>query len=154
MTSESGTYALLLRADAEGKIEVGALGTMTVRPGVYVYVGSAFGPGGVQARARRHARTEGGSHWHIDYLRAVTVLESVWYTHDHTRRECWWAQVLCNDPGACFPCPGFGASDCDCSTHLLRFEARPSLGAFRKEVQDRSPEHAPIRGVGADEIRA
>lgn len=154
MTSDSGTYVLLLRADAEREIEVGALGAMPVQPGVYTYVGSAFGPGGVQARVRRHARADGSPHWHVDSLRAVTVLEAAWYTHDDTGRECFWAQVLCSFSEGCCPCLGFGASDCDCPAHLFRFEGRPSLGAFREEVQGRCPDHAPIRRIDADEIQA
>ena len=55
MTDAPGTYALLLRASKEQTIEVGALGAMPVRPGMYVYVGSAFGSGGLQARVGRHA---------------------------------------------------------------------------------------------------
>lgn len=144
MTSDSGTYALLLRADAKRDIEVGALGPMTVSPGTYVYVGSAFGPGGVQARVRRHARAEGASHWHVDFLRAVTVLERVWYTHDDIRRECSWTRVLHELPGAQLPYDGFGASDCECPSHLVRFEAAPSLEAFRTRVRAECSTHASI----------
>jgi Uri superfamily endonuclease len=74
MGAQQGTYALLLRARVEQAIEVGALGTLSVRPGTYVYVGSAFGPGGLSARVRRHADGTGTLHWHVDYLRAVTTL--------------------------------------------------------------------------------
>ena len=59
---EPGTYALLFRAEEDRTVEVGALDSMTVQPGQYVYVGSAFGPGGVQARVRRHARGDGALH--------------------------------------------------------------------------------------------
>lgn len=145
MTSDPGTYALLLRADATRALEVGALGTMTVRPGTYVYVGSAFGPGGVQARVRRHARGEGSMHWHIDYLRAVTTLEAVWYTHDDTRRECSWAQVLHDLQELHLPMVGFGASDCDCLSHLVRFDRPPPFGAFRNRVWRACFDHAPLR---------
>ena len=85
MTSDPGTYALLLRADTEQAIEAGALGVMSVEPGTYVYVGSAFGPGGLRARVGRHVRDDGALHWHVDYLRAVTTLDTVWYTHDAER---------------------------------------------------------------------
>lgn len=59
MTSETGTYALRPRAEEEQTIEVGALGEMSIRPGWYVYVGSAFGPGGLQSRVLRHVRGDG-----------------------------------------------------------------------------------------------
>lgn len=144
MTKEVGTYALLLRAEGERTIEVGALGEMNVRPCWYVYVGSAFGPGGLQARVQRHARGDGALHWHVDYLRAVTTLEVVWYTHDATRRECPWAEVLRNHPEAHVPMVGFGASDCDCPAHLTAFAAVPAFDAFRRRLRDACPDHGRI----------
>jgi len=145
--AEPGTYALLLRADTAQRLEIGALGTMTVRPGAYVYVGSAFGPGGVRARVRRHARDDGARHWHVDFLRAVTRLEAVWYTHDPTRRECVWATGLRRRPDAAVPLGGFGASDCDCRSHLVVLPSPPSLASFRARLREARPEHAPIERV-------
>lgn len=145
--AEPGTYTLLLRAEAEQAIEVGALGVMTVRPGGYVYVGSAFGPGGVRARVRRHTRGDGARHWHVDYLRSGTTLEAVWYTHDPTRRECAWAAALRDMPEVQVPLEGFGASDCDCPSHLVAFPSTPPFAAFRDRVQDECPDHAPLRRV-------
>jgi len=142
---EPGTYALLLRADGEQPIEVGALGTMVVSSGWYVYVGSAFGPGGLRARVQRHARGDGVLHWHVDYLRAVTTLATVWYTHDPERRECTWATVLRNHPEARVPMAGFGASDCGCPAHLVAFDERPDPAAFRERLRAEWPEHAPVR---------
>ncbi len=144
LPDEPGTYALLLRANVEQTIEVGALGEMAVRPGVYVYVGSAFGPGGLRARIQRHARGDGALHWHVDYLRAVTTLTAVWYTHDETRRECIWAQVLRQAFEARIPTSGFGASDCDCPTHLGAFDRPPPLSSFRTSLRSQCPSHAPV----------
>jgi len=144
LRKDPGTYALLLRAEQGQTLEVGALGTMTVRPGWYVYVGSAFGPGGLQARVRRHARGDGALHWHVDYLRAVTTLEAIWYTHDAEQRECTWATVLGNRDAAHVPMAGFGASDCGCPTHLVAMDDEPSLPAFRRRIRARCPDHAPL----------
>jgi Uri superfamily endonuclease len=144
MTSDSGTYALLLRAEDERIIEVGALGEMTVRPGRYVYVGSAFGPGGLRARVQRHVRGDGALHWHVDYLRAVVTLEAIWYTHDAERRECTWATVLRKRDAARVPMIGFGASDCGCPAHLVAMETDLSFPAFRRCVRAEGPGHAPI----------
>lgn len=139
-----GTYALLLRASSAQSVEVGALGEMSVRPGWYVYVGSAFGAGGLRARVERHARGDGAQHWHVDYLRAVTTLEAVWYTHDEQRRECTWAVCLADRVGARVPVAGFGASDCDCDAHLTAFDAPPSLRGIEAAVHAVHPDHAPI----------
>ena len=61
-----GTCALVLAAAKRRTICVGRLGTFDVRPGFYVYVGSALGPGGLAARIGRHARQEKAFRWHVD----------------------------------------------------------------------------------------
>ena len=149
MTDAPGTYALLLRGETKREIEVGALGTMTVQPGVYVYVGSAFGPGGLRARVERHVRGDGALHWHVDYLRAVTTLEAVWYTRDPERRECTWAATVQSLPAAAVPRDDFGASDCDCVSHLVRVGSMPSLSAFRSRLQAQHPDHASVSRLDA-----
>jgi len=140
-----GTYALLLRATRAQRIGVGRLGVLDAEPGTYVYVGSAHGPGGVQARVRRHARTDGkAQHWHADYLRAATTLQRAWITYHADRRECAWAQTMRALPDATLPMHGFGASDCGCPSHLVRFAGCPSLAAFRERVVATTTAHAPI----------
>ncbi|PSQ97991.1 MAG: DUF123 domain-containing protein [Bacteroidetes bacterium SW_9_63_38] len=153
MTESPGTYALLLRASSAETVNVGGLGKMTVEPGWYVYVGSAFGPGGHRARVERHARGDGAQHWHVDYLRAMTNLDAVWYTHDDERRECAWARCLRERVGARVPLAGFGASDCDCEAHLTAFEAPPSLRGIEAALHAGHPDHAPIMQVDASTLR-
>ena len=89
-----GTYALVLAAAKRQRISVGRLGIFDVRPGFYVYVGSALGPGGLAARIGRHARQEKTLRWHVDYLRAVTELVEVWFSPGRRRQECLWAERL------------------------------------------------------------
>jgi Uri superfamily endonuclease len=67
---------------------MGSLGRLQLRPGYYVYVGSAFGPGGLRARIEHHARPAVRPHWHIDYLRRYTRLEAVWYCGQRCEYEC------------------------------------------------------------------
>jgi len=124
-TASPGTYALVLAAAKRKRISVGRFGTLDVRPGFYVYVGSALGPGGLAARIGRHARQEKTLRWHVDYLRAVTDLVEVWFSPGRRRRECSWAGRLARMPGARTPMRGFGASDCGCRSHLFWFEDRP-----------------------------
>jgi Uri superfamily endonuclease len=140
----SGTYVLLLRVAAAQTIDVGRLGALDVQRGTYTYVGSAFGPGGVHARVRRHWEGAAAPHWHIDYLRGVARLDRVWHTYDPERRECAWAQALRALPGAAIPMKGFGASDCRCTTHLLAWTHPPSLAAFRDRLLLMTEAHAPI----------
>lgn len=145
MTPCPGTYALVLASDEARGLCIGRLGSLALRPGWYVYVGSAFGPGGVGARLAHHRKRAARPHWHVDHLRLHTQLERVWYTHDPIRREHQWAQVMRQLPGAEMPLHGFGSSDCACASHLLRFARRPSLRRFQHEIRARFPEHAPIR---------
>jgi Uri superfamily endonuclease len=63
MQSRSGTYALVLKSSSDPKVEVGKLGRLHVRPGFYVYVGSAFGPGGLKARIAHHMKISARPHW-------------------------------------------------------------------------------------------
>ena len=79
LPSQPGTYALLLEATSTQEVQIGKLGVLHMKPGIYVYVGSALGPGGLAARIDRHALREKVLHWHIDYLRAETRLVAVWF---------------------------------------------------------------------------
>lgn len=131
-----GTYALVLRCSITRTVRVGRVGTIRVSPGWYVYVGSAFGPGGLQARIGHHAVRAVRPHWHIDYLRHHTRLESVCYCCG-VRREHEWAARVKSMATADVVLPGFGSSDCRCATHLFRFDSRvkPDLqAALTKEA--------------------
>ena len=118
-----GTYLLLLRCQRESRLPIGKLGEMTVQPGYYVYVGSAFGPGGVRARVSHHRETAARAHWHIDYLRRVAEPVDAWCVYG-ARCEHAWAARLQRGPVS-MPLQGFGASDCDCLTHLFYCKRRP-----------------------------
>ncbi len=129
--NKGGTYALLLRLDAPQAVIVGALGALAFPQGWYLYLGSARGPGGLQARLARHRR-QGNKrfHWHIDYLRAVAQLTQVWTYTSQARRECEWATSAAALPGATITAPRFGASDCRCPAHLLHYTQPPQADAL------------------------
>ncbi|GAB6098386.1 GIY-YIG nuclease family protein [Halanaerocella petrolearia] len=134
ISSQPGTYILLLKATKEEKVQVGSFGPLDMKKGYYVYVGSALGPGGVQSRVNRHAKKDKKLHWHIDYLRATTDLLEVWYTYSQNRYEHKWAKVLQSLPKVSIPLPGFGASDCNCRAHLFFFRGKPSLDDFYNQL--------------------
>jgi len=127
-----GTYVLVLTFSRRLDNVVGRLGTLAMQPGFYVYVGSAFGPGGLAKRVGRHARSEKKLRWHVDYLTTVATLDEVWYTVDEARCECQWADALKQIRGAMVPLEGFGSSDCRCRSHLFFFQKRPSPRVFRQ----------------------
>ena len=58
MKSDPGTYALILQCDSKVSAQIGHWGQIEILPGYYLYAGSAFGPGGMRARASRHLRTD------------------------------------------------------------------------------------------------
>ena len=96
-------------------------------PGLYLYAGSAWGPGGIRARVGRHLRHPKSRVWHIDRLTEAAPVDDV-IAFPGARecaivaalpgaRECAIVAAL---PGARVPVPRFGASDCRrCESHLL-----------------------------------
>ncbi|MHC4079743.1 MAG: GIY-YIG nuclease family protein [Planctomycetota bacterium] len=147
-----GTYALLLHCRRPARLRVGRLGVLRTLPGFYVYVGSALGPGGVEARVRRHERPSARPHWHIDYLRARADLVEVWHSYDARRREHQWASIVPELQGASMPLRGFGSSDCGCASHLFFFERRPLVRGFRGRLHRAVPGHAPVGRVSRPDI--
>lgn len=147
MSSQHGTYALVLRSDFDASIRIGRLGDLTLRAGYYVYVGSAFGPGGVRARLGHHLRLAPRPHWHVDHLRARTSPVEAWYSHDSTPREHEWSHILSQIPRSSVPLSGFGSSDCSCIAHLLSFARRPSFSDFDRRVRATCRQHGPIHRV-------
>jgi len=122
---ERGTYALLLLSTCRQSVAVGHLGVLDVRPGTYVYVGSAFGPGGLRARVARHTSANKKKRWHIDYLMDVARPIEIWYSVGSKKQEHAWANAIARMPGASVPMRGFGSSDCRCEAHLFYFAERP-----------------------------
>ena len=137
MTAQPGTYALVLASQKTGPLRIGKLGTLELKQGVYIYVGSAFGPGGLAARIRHHTQIAVRPHWHIDYLRAACDLIGIWFTTETARREHSWAEAVAQLPGAEVPMPGFGSSDCQCAAHLFWFQRPPPVRVFRQRVRTR-----------------
>ena len=120
--AQPGTYVLILSLAVPLALTVGRLGTFTLAPGRYAYVGSAHGPGGLRARVNRHLRQEKRLHWHIDYLTAALPIQHVYAVASAQKLECAWVRRLLALPGASVPIPGFGSSDCHegCPAHLVR----------------------------------
>lgn len=135
----SGTYALLLSCPRARTLRIGRLGDHRVPRGWYIYVGSAFGPGGLQSRCRRHLRPLNRRHWHIDYLRPAAFLTGLWFTTDPVPREHQWSEMIVDLPGASVPVPGFGSSDCRCRSHLFHFASNLAFATFWQRAQQRAP---------------
>lgn len=142
---QAGTYVLILKNRSHNIIPVGRLGALPLNPGIYAYIGSAFGPGGIAARCQHHTHTAARPHWHIDYIRPSMELDEIWFSHDPQRREHQWADLIEHSRNAQPPFPGFGASDCSCLTHLFFFPTPPSFESFRRRAYRALTDQAPIR---------
>lgn len=106
-----GAYALI--------IELSGRSCGGLAPGRYLYAGSAWGPGGIRARVRRHLRSTKSLHWHVDRLTTAGRVTGVIPVPGG--RECAVVAVVAEMPGVTVPALGFGSSDCRaCAAHLLR----------------------------------
>jgi Uri superfamily endonuclease len=130
-----GSYILVLQLEqAVDDLPIGKLGRFNFPAGYYLYVGSAFGPGGLEARLRHHERrTKNRPHWHIDYLRAHANLYEIWVVSSESRLERQWCAALAAVPDLSTPAPGFGASDTGCCSHLF-YLLRPPHPNFLGQI--------------------
>ena len=119
---EEGVYTLIISVRIPLRQKVGRLGSFRFPRGLYLYTGSALGPGGLNRRIGRHFGHRKSRFWHIDYLLAsgdVRVeLAICATTHEHM--ECRINKSL--EMHFKIQAKGFGSSDCveSCISHLLR----------------------------------
>ena len=133
-----------MRGFSKRRVKIGKLGWLNTRPGYYVYVGSAFGPGGLKARIAHHLKVSERPHWHIDYLRPLMDPAEIWFTQASRSCEHQWAGVLAGISDATIPLSGFGASDCRCESHLIFFSSGPTGIGFRRRLHATQNLHAKI----------
>lgn len=72
---QKGAYILVLELRKDISLNIKALGKVQLAKGMYAYVGSAWGPGGLKARICRHIKKRKKLFWHIDYLTQLDVVE-------------------------------------------------------------------------------
>lgn len=124
---------MIIRSTGSQQVQIGRRGTLFLRPGWYFYVGSALGSGGLRPRLLRHLNGGGRLHWHIDYLLASdnTSLHEICWTESQNRYECRWGEAM-EQLVPDIPMPGFGSSDCRCSSHLFFASLLPSREKMSK----------------------
>jgi Uri superfamily endonuclease len=138
---QPGTYALHLWLSDPQCAQIGKLGEFNFPPGDYLYIGSALGLGGLQARLSHHILSESHHHWHIDWLRAITDVVGFYYLVSNSYSECLWSQTLMDCPLASIPVPRFGAGDCrisgkSCAAHLVCFESGMRIDSVKKNLSE------------------
>ena len=113
---KGGAYLLILRLPRPMTIEVGALGGIDFPKGIYAYSGSALRS--LEPRVRRHFSSQKKAHWHIDRLRAAAGPMEALVLRSQDDLECLINEMVGRMEGSTPFAPGFGCSDCACSTHL------------------------------------
>ena len=125
-----GIYILIIKLSSDVAVQVGALGKLTFKKGLYAYIGSA--QGNLEKRVRRHLRKEKRKFWHIDYLLSneATKVIAVFHKQADKAEECMVARAI-GERGEAVA--AFGASDCNCKSHLYRIEDYGFLRQFMCE---------------------
>lgn len=140
LPADPGAYALVLRLARETRLDIATLGRPLLPAGLYLYAGSAWGPGGIRARVGRHLRRGKAQVWHIDRLTEAAAVERAVAFPGVC--ECEIADFVITH-GAHAPIPGFGASDCRrCEAHLLAVEPR-LVEALSKRDSPADPQSRP-----------
>ena len=124
-----GVYVVAIRLAGHRALRVGRLPRCEYEPGTYLYAGSAGR--GLRARIARHLRADRRRHWHLDWLLEAGRVAGVWWLETDRRMECAVAARL---RGLGAEVPGFGASDCQCRSHLVyahRRQPAPLFDALR-----------------------
>lgn len=127
-----GAYILLLRMDRLKKLKIGRVLCLDFHPGIYCYVGSALGPGGLKTRIKRHASTPLKYHWHIDYLMPHARLKGALVLESIERVECAiasWVKDLAGES-----VNDFGSTDCNCDAHLFHLGHSTTEGSFIQQA--------------------
>jgi Uri superfamily endonuclease len=123
LTAAPGAYVLFIELEGALALRATSLGPRMLAPGRYAYCGSAYGPGGLRARLRRHLKREKALHWHVDHLTAAGRIFALGLAPGG--RECTLVEGLSRHPDVEVPLAGFGSSDCaSCRAHLLRLGGR------------------------------
>ncbi len=118
-----GIYVLVLEIRSRVCLDINSLGKPCIASGLYGYVGSARGFGGIGARLKHHLRkNKKRLWWHIDYLTTRQEVVPIYIIYAETAKDfeeklanaiatnkCWDVGVL-----------SFGSSDKNSLTHLFK----------------------------------
>jgi Uri superfamily endonuclease len=117
LSALKGIYVLIIQVGEDTDVNVGAIGRLTFKKGLYAYVGSA--QNNLEQRVKRHLGKEKRRFWHIDYFldNGATKVVGVFHKQADKTEECAIAKVI-GERGE--PMDGFGSSDCNCKSHLFR----------------------------------
>jgi len=92
-----------------------------LKKGFYIYVGSAFGKGGLSSRIHRHLRKEKKVHWHIDQITTKDICQFYGVAvFPNEKSECEISNLMSRFENL-QPIKYFGSSDCrnNCISHFF-----------------------------------
>jgi Uri superfamily endonuclease len=141
ISSKKGTYVLILYLSKDENLNIGKLGHFSFESGFYAYIGSAFGPGGIDARLKHHLNPSRNPNWHIDYFKAVAEVKEIWFIEGERYFEHLLANILQEMEGVSVPVKNFGATDCHCETHFFKFDKYKDLQSFKRSIKDNFPKY-------------
>ena len=116
-----GTYLLFIKIIKSVEITIKGKSSL-LNAGYYIYIGSAFGAGGLSSRLHRHLRKIKKKNWHIDQITSSTFSEIICIGVLLKQRvECELSKII-GDIEKTVPITGFGNSDCEkkCISHFYR----------------------------------
>jgi len=117
LPEKKGTYCIVFRFNSFSFATRGRK-RFSLKEGLYVYVGSAFGTGGLRGRILRHLKKDKPKHWHFDFITTHPSFEplEIWLFEEQ-KVECKVASLIGETAE---PVNGFGSTDCSCSSHLFK----------------------------------
>lgn len=118
---DAGDYIMVMHLPVAKDLVIGSKGIMHFEPGYYMYVGSA--KANLSKRIERHKRKRKKMHWHLDYFRSHCEIIAAVPIRTADDLECPLAQAV--QGVAQWSVPGFGCSDCDCTSHLFGMHENP-----------------------------
>ena len=128
-----GVYVIIFSIPELMRTKVGSLGDSQFQKGTYAYVGSA--QHNLEKRISRHLSKKKKFFWHIDYFLQKAEIQEVWIKRNFFD-ECQAAlevKAILKDTSS--PSKKFGASDCNCPSHLFYFpESIICLESLRKRL--------------------
>ncbi|PUA32691.1 MAG: hypothetical protein B9J98_03715 [Candidatus Terraquivivens tikiterensis] len=135
----SGGYLLLIRLSRKARVDFGSAGIMLLKPGYYVYAGSAVGKTGW--RLLRHVGPfRRRPHWHIDRLlnKRTARVVAIGLLPSKRKTECLLSRRVSSM--ADLSLTGVGSTDCGCPSHLHYFKERSAaLTAIKMAIKKARP---------------
>ena len=119
ISTRLGSYGLLIELSKDLPLSRPLFCGVVLKKGQYLYVGSAFGSGGIRGRVRHHLSQPKSAHWHVDDLTNVGWVQAIFIFPGVN--ECEVIKRFQRVTAIQTPVPGFGSSDCaTCEAHLVQ----------------------------------